>query len=155
MFLVARPKVKGFMDVALVHKPVATSFVKSNQNRMELFTPHTHETVPIVPHITKHLRPMLPTSTTQRPRPSVHPAPEAVFVRKELPRSCPTHTTPSSFAYCPSLVRMDALPALGEMMEQKVGGGDNTRSILKHSNTTIATYVLRQLKHLKAPLKHT
>jgi hypothetical protein len=37
---------------------------------------------------------------------------------------------------------MDALPASGEMMQQKVGRRDATSDlILKHQNTTVATYV--------------
>jgi len=58
---------------------------------------------------------------------------------------------------------MDALPALGETMQQKVGMRDATPDLLlKHPNTTVATYVRRQLKHLKHTsetlekhLKHT
>jgi hypothetical protein len=37
---------------------------------------------------------------------------------------------------------MDALPASGETMQQKVGRRDATTDLLlKHSNTIIATYV--------------
>ena len=84
--------------------------------------PRIQESTPTTPHVTTLLCPLLPTSTTQRPRPSVHPALEVASVLRELPRLCPTHTILLSCAHCPSLVRMDALLALGDMMEQKVGG---------------------------------
>jgi hypothetical protein len=55
------------------------------------------------------------------PPPSAYPAPEAMSVRTELPRLRLTPTAPSSRVHRPSLVRMDALPALGQTMQQKVG----------------------------------
>jgi hypothetical protein len=42
----------------------------------------------------------------------------------ELPRLCRMHVAPSSRTHRPSLIRMDALQALGETMQQKVGGGE-------------------------------
>jgi hypothetical protein len=45
---------------------------------------------------------------------------------------------------------MDAMPALGETMQQKVERRDATPDLLlKHPNTAVATYVSRQLKHFK------
>jgi hypothetical protein len=45
---------------------------------------------------------------------------------------------------------MDALPASGETMQQKVERIDATPDLLlKHPNTTVTIYIRRQLKHLK------
>jgi hypothetical protein len=72
-----------------------------------------------------------PSAQTSGPRPvsgrsSRLPAPASRSHRDvRLNKKKPTmYVAPSSNAHRPSLVHTDALSALGEMMQQKVGGGE-------------------------------